>query len=92
VFPKSIDRINCSSAAQQSCANLDSRVDLFVHHETDFVLRIDTSARKLHDTEADDLTRFQRQQYDGKPWFKHSLSGFLQIGTNDPAPLIRRGA
>jgi hypothetical protein len=49
-FPKSIDHIDGGRAAQQSCANLDDRVDLFAHHEIGFVLCVDTATRKLCDT------------------------------------------
>jgi hypothetical protein len=50
VFPKSINHIHGSCAAQKSCANLDDRVDLFAHHEMSLVLRADTATRKLCDT------------------------------------------
>ena len=49
-FPKSIDHIDGGRAAQQSCANLDDRVDLFAHHEIGFVLCVDAATRKLYDT------------------------------------------
>jgi hypothetical protein len=50
VFPKSINHINGSRAAQKSYTNLDDRVDLFAHHEMSLVLRVDATTRELCDT------------------------------------------
>jgi short chain dehydrogenase len=50
-------------------------VDLFDHHEMDFLLRIGVSTRKLCETQANHLSGFQCQQHNGKPCFQHSISG-----------------
>jgi hypothetical protein len=66
LFPKSIDHVNGSRAAQKPCTNLKDRFNLFAYYEMSLVLRVDAASRKPCDTQTNDLTRSQRQQRDGE--------------------------